>query len=117
MRRNERERERERERRERERERERERKNLEREGLCVYAVELVFTTQLGEKKTWSIRKTRDRWGLLLLYNCSDFRYESNGIFVLGVSFFSSDKFRLFNMPFLTEILISLKRYCCLELKF
>ena len=28
--------------------------------------------------------------------CSDFRYESNGIFVLGVGFFSSDKFRLFN---------------------
>ena len=28
--------------------------------------------------------------------CSDFRYESNGIFVLGVDFFSSDKFRLFN---------------------
>ena len=30
------------------------------------------------------------------YNCSEFRYESNGIFVLGVGFFSSDKFRLFN---------------------
>ena len=28
--------------------------------------------------------------------CSDFRYKSNGIFVLGVGFFSSDKFRLFN---------------------
>ena len=27
---------------------------------------------------------------------SDFRYESDGIFVLGVGFFSSDKFRLFN---------------------
>ena len=26
--------------------------------------------------------------------CSDFRYESNGIFVLGVGFFSSDKFFL-----------------------
>ena len=32
---------------------------------------------------------------------SDFRYESNGIFVLGVGFFS-DKFRLFNKPFLTH---------------
>ena len=31
--------------------------------------------------------------------CSDFRYESNGIFVLGVVFFSSDKFRLFNRHF------------------
>ena len=28
--------------------------------------------------------------------CSDFRSESNGICVLGVGFFSSDKFRLFN---------------------
>ena len=28
--------------------------------------------------------------------CSDCRYESNGIFVLGVGFFSSDKVRLFN---------------------
>ena len=28
--------------------------------------------------------------------CSDFRNESNGIFVLGVGFFSSDEFRLFN---------------------
>ena len=34
--------------------------------------------------------------------CSDFRYESNGIFVLGVGFFSADKFRLFNKPSLTE---------------
>ena len=31
-----------------------------------------------------------------LHFCSDFRYESNGKFVLGVGFFSSDKFRLFN---------------------
>ena len=38
------------------------------------------------------------WPVVLLkFNCcSDFRYESNGIFVLGVGFFSSDKFRLFN---------------------
>ena len=28
--------------------------------------------------------------------CSDFRYESDGIFLLGVGFFSSDKSRLFN---------------------
>ena len=28
--------------------------------------------------------------------CSDFRYESNGIFVLGWVFFASDKFRLLN---------------------
>ena len=35
----------------------------------------------------------------------------------GWVFFSSDKFRLFNKPFLTEFLISFERYCCLELKF
>ena len=31
------------------------------------------------------------------YYCSDFRDESNGVFVLGVVF--SDKLRLFNEPF------------------
>ena len=36
--------------------------------------------------------------------CSDFRDESNGIFVLGVGF-SSDKFRLFNQSFLTKIFL------------
>ena len=37
-------------------------------------------------------------GVVFIFHsyCSDFRYESNGIFVLGVGFFSSDKFRLFN---------------------
>ena len=30
------------------------------------------------------------------YFCSDFQYESNGMLVLGMGFFSSDKFRLFN---------------------
>ena len=39
----------------------------------------------------------DSFRMYNFYNCSDFRYESNGIFVLGVGFFfSSDKFRLFN---------------------
>ena len=33
--------------------------------------------------------------LVKLNFCSDFQYESNGIFVLRVGFFSSDKFRLF----------------------
>ena len=33
---------------------------------------------------------------VMFVNCSDFRNESNGIFVPGVVFFSSDKFRLFN---------------------
>ena len=47
---------------------------------------------------------------------SDFPYESNGIFVLEVGFFSSDKYRLFNQPFLTEIFLSFQRHCCLEPK-
>ena len=51
-------------------------------------------------------------------NCSDFRYESNGIFVLGVGFF----FLQTNFDFLTShfwrnFFISFKRYCCPELKF
>ena len=37
----------------------------------------------------------EEFQFLVVY-CSDFRYESNGIFVLGVGFFSSDKIRLFN---------------------
>ena len=47
--------------------------------------------------------------------CSDFRYESNGIFVLGMSFFFFRQIYLaiFNANFL----ISFKRYCCPELKF
>ena len=58
--------------------------------------------------------------LAMLGCCSDFRNESNGIFVLGVGFFSSDKFRLFNKPFLTKkfyhskdivvLSLNLKRY-------
>ena len=43
------------------------------------------------------------------FYCSDFRYESNGIFVLGVGFFSSDKFRLFNEPFLTDFLNTIQK--------
>ena len=36
----------------------------------------------------------------------------------GWVFFSSDKFRLFNWPFLTEFFfLSFERYCCPELKF
>ena len=41
--------------------------------------------------------------------CSDFRYESNGIFVLGVCFFSSDKFRRFYHPFLTEFVLIVRK--------
>ena len=44
-----------------------------------------------------------------------FSNESNGIFVLVVVF-SSDKFRFFNLPFLTDFFISFKRYCCSELQ-
>ena len=52
------------------------------------------------------------------YFCSDFRYESNGIFVLGVGFF----FLQTNFDFLTSLFwrtffISFKRFCCPELKF
>ena len=49
--------------------------------------------------------------------CLDFGNESNGTFVLGVGFFSSDKFRFPNEPFLTIFFTSFEKYCCLELKF
>ena len=45
--------------------------------------------------------------------CPDFRYESNGIFVLGAGFFFQTNFDYFSR----KILISFKRYCCSELKF
>ena len=44
--------------------------------------------------------------------CSDFRYESYGIFVLGVDFLSSDKFRLFNYQILTDFFIIKKLLFC-----
>ena len=53
-------------------------------------------------------------GTANLSYCSVFRYESNGIFVLGVGFFS-DKFRLFNLPFLTKF--SCYHSKAIELKF
>ena len=45
-------------------------------------------------------------------NCSDFRNESNGIFVLGWFFFLQT-----NFDFLVSHLISFERYCCSELRF
>ena len=59
---------------------------------------LRFFQETGEGR---FNSRYNRGGLLCRSNksriyCSDFRYESNGIFVLGVGFFSSDKFRLFN---------------------
>ena len=43
----------------------------------------------------SAKKLRKKTLNLYFYCCSDFRNESNGIFVLGVIFYS-EKFRLFN---------------------
>ena len=62
-----------------------------------------------------LRACKNYWDLNY---CSDFRYESNGIFVLGVGFF----FLQTNFDFLTShfwrnFLMSFKRYCCPELKF
>ena len=49
--------------------------------------------------------------------CSDFRYESNGIFVLGVGFFFLEtNFDFLTSHFRQNCFISFKRYCCLELK-
>ena len=50
--------------------------------------------------------------------CSDFRYESNGIFVLGVGFFFlRTKFDFLTSHFWRNFFISFERYCCHELKF
>ena len=50
--------------------------------------------------------------------CSDFRYESNGIFVLGVGFFFFRQISTFYLAIFDGIFfISFGRYCCPELKF
>ena len=50
--------------------------------------------------------------------CSDFWYESNGIFVLGVGcFFLQTNFDFLTSHFWRNFFISFKRYCCSELKF
>ena len=49
--------------------------------------------------------------------CSDFRYESNGIFVLGVGFFLQTNFDFLTSYFWRNCKKSFKRFCCLELKF
>ena len=50
--------------------------------------------------------------------CSDFRYESNGIFMLGVGFFFFRQVSTFELAIFDEIFfISFERYCCPELKF
>ena len=53
-----------------------------------------------------------------LFYCSDFRYESNGIFVLGVGFFFFRQISTFYLAIFDGIFfISFERYCCPELKF
>ena len=50
--------------------------------------------------------------------CSDFRYESNGIFVLGVGFFFlQTNFDFLPSHFWRNFFLSFKRYFCPELKF
>ena len=48
--------------------------------------------------------------------CSDFGNESNGIFELRWFFFSSDKFQLFDWPFLTECFCINQKVLFSELK-
>ena len=48
--------------------------------------------------------------------CSDFRNESNEIFVLWVGCFSLENFDFLTRHFGWTFLISYERYCCLELK-
>ena len=50
-------------------------------------------------------------------NCSDIRYESNRIFVLGVGFFLQTSFEVLTIHFWRNFKKSFERYCSTELKF
>ena len=56
--------------------------------ICLFATAITWRWPKFERKYLHTNR--------LFSFCSDFRYESNGMFVLGVGFFSSDIFRLFN---------------------
>ena len=56
--------------------------------------------------------------LITFIYCSDFRCESNGIFVLGVGFFFFRQISIFYLAnFDGFFFISFKKYCCPGLKF
>ena len=55
-----------------------------------------------------------KFSALSVNYCYDFRYENNGIFVLGVGFFLQTNFDFLTSPF-QNFLISFERYCCHEL--
>ena len=58
------------------------------------------------------------WKLkLIIYYCSDFRNESYGIFVLGWSSFLQKIFDFLTSRFWRNLLISFKKYCCLEIEY
>ena len=68
---------------------------------------VTFVSKVGTKT----------FGWNYVFNCSDFRYESNGIFVLGLGFFFlQTKFDFLTSHFWRKFFISFKRYCCSELK-
>ena len=76
-------------------------------------------------RTWQNLKNNSKFGLLeadvnpiapAQFYFSDFRYESNGIFVIGWVFFLQTGFDFLTSHFWQNFLISFKKYCCLELK-
>ena len=61
--------------------------------FCVGLKSLKLIDVLQQSSSHCLHKFFKRLSKRVAY-CYDFRYESNGIFVLGWVFFSSDKFRL-----------------------
>ena len=54
--------------------------------------------------------------IFVWYNCSDFRYESNRIFVLGWVFFFQTNFDFLTSHFWRNFVILFESYCCPRLK-
>ena len=68
--------------------------------LCTVSstyLKVTYLEKLSREKNSRTKNIQSKLSSIKpVFYCSDFRYESNGIFVLGVGFFSSDKFRLFH---------------------
>ena len=60
----------------------------------------------------------EKWPAGFKICCSDFRNESDGIFVVGVGFFFFRQISTFQLAIFDGFFkLSFESYCCLELKF
>ena len=83
---------------------------VSRENTSLYCVTILYTRH-------ACVLTAKCKSIYIPSCCSDFRYESNGIFVLGGGFFLQTNFDFLTSHFWRNFFISFKRYCCRELKF